>query len=136
MSSHNKTTESANTQDDIVKMIVALQEKSTVSRNTITINPMTAFISAGLIILVLIQFVIGFGMWSIQDRLKRYDAYGTRIESLEKSLVRFESIPVVIESLVSEIRLLSKSIDEDTDSVVERVQKLETELEIMRRSLK
>lgn len=123
-------------EQDLVKMILSLQEKSSVSRNTISINPMTAFMSSGLIILVLIQFMIGFGMWSIQDRLKRYDDYEARISVIEKSMVRFEAIPESIHSLVEEIRLLSGNIDTNKDDINKRLQILETELLIMQRSVK
>lgn len=44
------------------------------------------------IIVVLMQFMIGFSLWAIKDRLQRYDALEPRISSIEKNLIQYNEI--------------------------------------------
>ena len=75
---------------DIVKMIIAMQDKSN-KKNSITINPIVAVIGLVGLIVILVQVILGVGMWSIKDKLTRYDAYENRLNSVESTLVKFEN---------------------------------------------
>lgn len=85
---------------DIVQMIIAMQEKSnSAKRSAIVVSPMVAITSLVGIIIVLVQVTLGIGMWTIGDKLTRYDSYEGRISNLETAVVKLENLPIAVEKL-------------------------------------
>lgn len=59
-------------------------------------------------ILVLIQMMMGLGIWALQDRLNKYDAFEPRITAVEQTLVKFEDIPDDLNNFISEFRAFTR----------------------------
>lgn len=95
-------------QNELIQaLLVTKSESSNEEPKGIQVSPMTAVIGLIGLICVLIQCMIGFGMWSIQDRLDRYDSYEKRITSIEQTIVRFEFIANDITQLRKDFALFA-----------------------------
>lgn len=131
MSNKSKKTEELS-QSDLINLFLATQSSAKKESN-INISPITAVLCLAGVIIVLVQFMIGFGMWSIQDRLSRYDAYEKRLVNLEASVIRFEVVAKDIEELIVDFKTFTQlpratTTDLDTrmsayDNRVERIEK-------------
>ena len=92
---------------DIVKMIIAMQEKSNSKRNSISISSNVAVSWLIGVIVVLIQIIYGVGIWSITDKLDRYDSYDDRITKVENSVIKLESVADQLGELIIDFKTFS-----------------------------
>jgi len=95
--------------NDTLKLILDNQDlNSRRNKGNINISPTIAFVTLIGVVVVFFQVFIGFGMWTIQDRMDRYDGYGDRIIKIEQNLVKFEDYNKTLHDLTAEFKAFTK----------------------------
>jgi len=115
-------------QEELIQMIIRNQNKS---GDGISISPMTAVIGMSGALVVLIQFMVGLAVWSMQDRLDRYDQYESRITTIENNVVKLDRLAEDVSLLITEFKLFSKTERFDTTDFQTNIQPFRIRLETL-----
>lgn len=84
------------------------------------------------VMIFVIQIIIGATMWSIKDKIERYDGYEARISKVEDTLIRYEDINSKLNGLTTQVGTLTS---QDVFTETEFNAKLADKLEPMTRQL-
>jgi hypothetical protein len=87
----------------------------------IVINPMLAVSFLLAVIIMMAQVFIGFGLWTIQDKLSKYDSYEVRISEVERFAAKFEDVPEQLKNL----NVKFENFSNDPKNILQAIAKIE-----------
>ena len=127
----NKTLEEIE-KEHLYKMALTASQRQSAG---ITLTP-TNIIA---VMIFIIQIVIGATMWSIKDKIERYDGYEARIEKAEDTLIRYEDIDTKLDNLAAQFAQFSaqpRFTEQDFNSkLADKLEPMKSQLDRIENSL-